>query len=832
MSTVRTIVDIVDSFESREKEALAYKNGYRTFRYSYKQLSKRVKQAATWFRLQGLKEGDRVMIWGPNLPEWGIAYLGAIYADLVVVPADLLSTHDAVERIAKRADVSLVLQTLYKRDLNLPCPIVHLEEFEYDIEEQEEYTRSKPADENASIEIVFTSGTTGDPKGVVLTHKNILTNVEGILDRFSADEDDVALSLLPLSHMLEQTVNFITPLMIGMKVVYVPAVTSTHIFKALEEEEVSIMVVVPRILQSIRRGILAKAKEAGKEETFNKLLNKADTMPHWVKMLVFKKVYKRLGKSFRTFVTGGAPLDFDTAQFWKRIGVPVIQGYGLSECSPVLTVSYAHSPTGSVGPALCNVDVRLGSDGEVQARGENIFSGYYQDKEKTAEVFNGEWFLTGDIGEFDEQGELFIRGRKKDVIVSPAGKNIYPDDIEDILNEIPGVAESCVVGIPVDGGEEVHAELILKDDAEFGIDAIIERANKSLDSSQKIIHYGVWSEPEFPKTATMKIKRNVIRNSVDEKTPSNTGSTESHTKLHMLIAQVTGKSLSEISETKKLVPDLGLDSVGRVELAALIAREYNFELEEELITEQTTVKEVEQYIAEKKVPAMQQIIYPKWPHKRWLWPVRLIGMQAVFLTINRIFVRLKVSGQENLEGLEGPVIFVANHVGFGDHSTIMRSLPPRFRYFTSSPAKAEFFDDPTGKPRWWRLYAVPAYYFGAAVMSVYKMPLYYGFKKSLQQTGVVLDQGMNIILFPEGRHTLSGKMEAFRGGIGVLTKNVKVTIVPIGHRGLEIVFPDHEPIPKRGDVHVTIGKPIRFTKESAEEIRARLEYEVRKLAGQ
>lgn len=825
-----TLIDIIESFKERDKTALIHKNGFRTFRYSYADLYSAIRKCASWYQAQGLKPGDSVLLWGPNQPEWVIAFLGAVYADLVVVPADLLSTHDAVEKIAKRAHVSLIVQTKFKKPLALDIPNHTMEYLQYDIENAQTYERTKEVDKTALIELVFTSGTTGNPKGVKLTHENITSNIGALLSVQQLSEHDEALSLLPMSHMLEQTVGLLTPLTIGMSIVYVPAITATNIFRAFDEEHVSVMVCVPRILQSIRRGILAKVAEQGKTETFNRLLEQADTMPPWVKRFVFGRIHKRLGKTFRWFATGGAPLDPDTELFWKRIGVKVQQGYGLTECSPILTVTGEDTIVpGSVGRALSNVELRISPKGEVQAKGPNIFSGYFEDEEKTKESFDDGWYKTEDIGLIDEHGQLFLRGRKKDMILTASGKNVYPDDIESVLNEIPGVRESCVVGVPGDGGEEIHG-VILLDDTELSVDSVMASANGELDSSQRVYAMSIWHEPEFPKTSTQKIKRNIVREYVQNNTESKTGRVSTYSKLQGLLAQVTGKSTDQISAEKKLYGDLGLDSIGRVELLTLISREYNLDLDEEQIGEQTSVGELDALITA-GAKTSSAMTYPSWPHRRGLWLVRMLGIELFFLNVNRLFVTLTTSGTENLEGLNGPVMFVANHVGFADHSTIMRALPARFKYHVAAPAKAEFFDGTTGG-RLWRLWTWFAYYGGALFLSAYKMSEFHSIKRGLEHSGFVVDQGQSLIIFPEGRHTTIDGMEPFTKGAALLVQALKIPVVPIGHAGLEKIYSHTVKTPTRGAATLKIGKPMYFTKESVEEITRRLEDEVRELAGQ
>lgn len=826
---MNTFVDLIDSLKSHDKTALVYHNGFRTFNYSYKDLYSLVRRAATLYHESGIVTGDRIALWGANQPEWVVACLGAIYAGAVVVPIDLQSHPDAAEKIAAHAGVKLIVKSRSRSSFLKGMKTFVLEDIEYDIKNQDEFTSvaAKPDD---LVEIVYTSGTTGKPKGVMLTHENILTNVASIQKHIKLSKNDAVLSLLPLSHMLEQTSGLLVPLASGMTIVYTHALTPTSIFRALKRQHVTIMIVVPRILQGMKLSISSRLQASSFGKVLASLIQKMDNLPRFVKKAVFLPIHSRLGAGFRLFVSGGAYLDENTERYWNQIGFTVLQGYGLTECSPVLTATgEGKTKIGSVGHPLSGVEVRLSDTGEILARGKNIFHGYFNDPEKTKTAFRQGWFVTGDVGTFDETGDLFIKGRMKDVIVTGAGKNVYPDDIEAVLNSCQGVKESCVVGIAGELGEEVVATIV-PIDAGVPLPTILKAANEKLDLSQRIQNISIWPEPEFPKTTTLKVKRSLVKEMLDQaRDKQQTQEPQiTHNKLQWLVAEVTAQPIEEVHGTSILSRDLKLDSIGRVELVALIAREFNFDLEEELITGETTVNDL-QRIIDQRTTGNAKWKHPRWPHFKFMCIVRFLGMEFVNANIARLCCRLRVQGKENLKDLRGPVIFAANHVSYGDHANIFRALPFRYRYVIAAPALAEFFLLPPSAPTWAKIWKKFSYYWSAATMALFLMTSTHSQKKSLEQSGMLIDQGESILIFPEGKRTSNHEMLPFMKGTAMLAKNLRIPIVPIGHRGLEYIYPRGAAVPKFGRVTLSFGKPFYVERESLEEATEYLRQEIERL---
>lgn len=813
MNDARTLIATIDSFPSRTGMALIHKNGYRTLRYSYADLHTLVRRCASWYETRGVRAGDRVALWGANSPEWVVAFLGAVYVGAIPVPLDIQATTDAVAAILEHATPKLLLRSSLKTAPSTVIPAVELEGLLFDIQGMA-LRDGASASETGTVEIVYTSGTTGNPKGVVLSHGNITSNVRALLEHLSVDDRDSVLSPLPFSHMFGQTCGLLAPLTAGMPVITSSVLTANSLFSILKTERVTVLLTVPRVLQGIRAGIEIALTETRSGRFVARL-------PQRVQHIIIRR---RFGTHLRFLVSGGAALDSDTARFFKTYGITVIAGYGLTETSPILSAETGTSFGGTTaGTPLPGVEIRIAEDGEILARGAGVFREYYKEPAKTTETFRDGYFLTGDLGAIGADGTLTIKGRKKETIVTAAGVNVYPDDIEPILNALPGVRESCVVGIAGTQGEEVHA-VVIPTSTSVDLTQLMRTANDRLNSSQRIATIAAWPESEFPKTSTMKIKRSLVRASIQhDRSPL--GSTADTSKVRRLIAQVVGKPVENVHMDARLYEDLKLDSIGRIELASLITQEYFFDFDEDSVTNTTTVGELETLVAT-RTRTGSRFRFPLWPHYRAMILARILGMELINATIARLFVRETVRGREHLRGLQGPVIFAANHISYADHPIIFRALPLRFRYRIAAPAFAEFFFIPKDSPLIARAWKRFAYLWGAATMALFPASQSFSSRATLIHAGMLIDKGDSILIFPEGERTTTEAMLPLRKGTAILIKNLRVPVVPIGHRGLEYVFPRGAALPKFGRAQVHIGAPIVFGNESIEAITDRLAKEI------
>ena len=512
-----------------------------TVAWSYRELARRSRIAAWRLRALGVASGDRILTWSPSTPELPAVYFGAMRAGLVLVPLDLRMAPDAIERIAARAEAQrLIIGT--GRDAPDPreaglahFPTTRVDELTADVDP------SFPADWEAQVdawpgptpdtifELVFTSGTTGTPKGVMLAHDNVLASV-GAMHRVLPPLEHRVVSLLPLSHLFEQAVALFYALDVGADVLYVRSRNPRVIFEAIRGHRTTSMVLVPQVLELFWGAIEREVEKSGRTSSFNRLRGIARRLPYALRRVLFRRVHAQLGGGLRIFVSSGAFLPPALQQAWEDLGVIVIQGYGSTETGFGTCTTREDHGLGTVGRPMPPVELRLADDGEIQFRGPTIFKGYWHDPEATAAAFTDDgWYRTGDIGRLDEAGHLVLMGRTKDIIVLPNGLNVYPEDIENALRTA-GLRDSVVVETQPGRIEAVvlppaGANGATPDAIRAEIQAGVKAANATLAQHQRVASFRIWPEDDLPRTHTLKVKRDVVRRwaAVDEPLPVREG---------------------------------------------------------------------------------------------------------------------------------------------------------------------------------------------------------------------------------------------------------------------------------------------------------------------
>jgi long-chain acyl-CoA synthetase len=511
------------------------------FRWSFRELDRRSRVAAWRLRALGLAPGDRLLTWAPSAPALPAVYFGAMRAGVIFVPLDLRMSADAIERIAARAEAKrLALGTGRDapdpRDAGLerfPTTIVDEltadpdETFPADWERQMEAWPSPRADD--VFELIFTSGTTGQPKGVMLTHGNVLASISA-MHRLIPPIEHRIVSLLPLSHLLEQAVGLFYALDVGADILYVRSRSPRVIFEAIRQHRTTTMVLVPQVLDLFWSAIEREVAKAGRVESFNRLRSIARRLPYGARRWLFRQVHQQFGGGLRLLVSTAAFLPPVLQQAWEDLGVIVMQGYGSTECGFGACTTREDHGLGTVGRALPPVELRLAEDGEILIHGPNVFSGYWRDPEATAAAFTADgWYKTGDIGRFDDSGRLILMGRTKDIIVLPNGLNVYPEDVENalrvagirdsvVLETRPGRIEAVVLtpgthGLPA-GGDTARGPAGMHDDPAAVREAIadaVRKANQTLAQHQRVEGWRLWPEADFPRTHTLKVKRDQVR---------------------------------------------------------------------------------------------------------------------------------------------------------------------------------------------------------------------------------------------------------------------------------------------------------------------------------
>ena len=816
--SMRTLIDLFNTFESLgDKTAFVNRTGVRRLVVTYKEFHNLALKMANLLAKNGVEPGDRVLIWGPNSSWWAIAYWGVILRGAVAVPVDFMSDLPRAESIRTLTKSGVVIQSRFKPERIAAANYLLLEDLQYLLDD----TLPMDPDGVASAEpedmaqLVYTSGTTGNPKGVILTHKNLVTNMNQIHRQIPIVNSGFNfLSLLPLSHMFELMGGFFLPLHRGASIVYLRTLKPSAIMSALSEEDIYVIMSVPRLLQLLKTSIERGLEEKHLWGLFRSLIQLADGLPKVLRRSLFFPVQRTFGSNFTVFVSGGAPLAPEDFMFWNGMGFTVLEGYGLTETSPVLCVNTMEKQlAGSVGPPLPGVQVKI-EDKEILVRGDNVFPGYYENEQASKEAFTDDgWFRTGDLGELGPDGWLTVKGREKDLIVTGSGINVYPEEVEAILNKTAGVKESCVIGVDSGGGEEVHA-VLLPDGSGAAPEEIIARANSQLDSVHQITGFTIWKDAEFPKTTTLKIKKFAVHEAVTSAIVGGE-TTVSQDSLFNIIARITGADPADIHEESLLAGDLGLTSIDRVELVSFLEQEYRFDIEDSQIGLETRVSDLRQLVT-KREKLSKHDHFRFWTNAPFFRGLRRVWDALLHDRLFRFFATLEVKGLDSLGKLEGPVFFVANHLSYLDHIAIMCALPSQTRSRTATAAWEEFFfGDYHGVNRILRRLG---FEYATVFFNLFPLPQTQGFRGSLAYMGKLADESFNILVFPEGGHSLDGELLPFEMGLGIMVKEVGIPVVPIKVCGTDHVLPHNAFFPKRGTVTVTFGEPILFSYENPDEI--------------
>ncbi len=472
---------------------------------TYDELMERVQGFAGALQKMDLQKGDRLLIWSASRVDWMVAFLGALVVGAVVVPLDIQSKEDFLTKIEHSTEAKYLItsQNQYGGLQQSHAPLIDIDilpQGTLDMAALPEITGDDLA------EIVFTSGTTGQPKGVMLSHYNITSDAVASVSFVNILKDDRALSILPLSHMFELTIE-IAIFHVGASVVYARTLSPDTLLKLFASQGVTCMVLVPQALQLFLNGIEREVRRQKKEKQWEMLHSIAERLPFRFRHVLFGQVHKRFGGHFHFFVSGGAYLPPKLHKRWENMGFRVLQGYGATECSPVVSATpFNEHIYDSIGKPIPGVEVRIAEDGELMVHGPNVSPGYWKNPEATAAAFENGWYHTGDLGFKDEKGDLYLKGRKKNLIVLANGLNVYPEDIENVLLTNPSIKDAVVFGLTEkNGGPTVHSVLLMNEPDQAK--SAVQQANKQLASQQQIRGFTIWPDQDFPRTHTLKVKR-------------------------------------------------------------------------------------------------------------------------------------------------------------------------------------------------------------------------------------------------------------------------------------------------------------------------------------
>jgi long-chain acyl-CoA synthetase len=820
--------------------AMVQRRGYRREVWIYSELADLAIACALELRERGIRTGERVLIWGANSAEWAAAFWGCLLRGAVAVPMDDGATPDFAGRVVRDAGVRLLFASREKGAPKFGIPQLTLEDLAdtprllqdrsnanaagHAEKPLYETLADEPIQRNHIAQIVFTSGTTSEPRGVVLTHGNFLANLEPIergIDPYRKYErwwrPTRFVTLVPLSHVFGQVMALFIPPLLGATVVFEPSANPSEIMRTVKRERATALIAVPRMLDALNAGIERDCEARGKRDWLKRTLPAANGKKFLRRAWMFRRIHRRFGWKFWAFICGGAALSAGAEEFFKRLGYAVVQGYGMTETASLISLNHPFRATeGSIGKVLPGREFRLAEDGEILVRGDNVASGYWEGGAlRQGARDEGNWLRTGDIGEMDAEGNLRFKGRKKNVIVTPAGLNVYPEDIEAALRKQNGVRDCVVVPFERGGNAEPCAVLLMRsgpDATKESARMAVESANSSLAEYQRVLRWFLWPEPDFPRTPTGKPQLRVIAARAAESIDGSLPVKAASGGLEALLARFAGKK----GASGKLEKDLNLTSLDRVELMSVLEERYQVELSETSFAEAKTVADVQRLLQQPSA-RRKEYVYPRWTQRapvRWL---RLAVYYALVWPATQILGHPKIVGRENLRGVRGPVVFISNHVTRrADIGLVLLALPMRFRHRVAPAMGGETLQDMRHPPREWFFAKRWAYQIGywlvLALFNAFPLPQRTGFRESFRFAGESADRGYSIVVFPEGvvNNSEDGRMARFQSGIGLLAENLNLPIIPIRMDGVSEMKREGRRLAHLGEITVHIGAPITF----------------------
>jgi long-chain acyl-CoA synthetase len=836
--------------------AFGGRRGLRVERRSYKQVAETAYRFARELEARGIGKGERVVFWAANSAGWVAAFFGCLLRGAIVVPLDVESAPDFAARVSAQTKPRLILLSAATKERGQGLGVASLA-----LEDLDEAVAGRspeafePRDVNAGdlAEIIYTSGTTSEPRGVCLTHKNLLANIAPLEDeiqkylRWERLVHPVRfLNLLPLSHVFGQFMGLFVPQLLGGEVYFQDSLNPSEIARAVKSQRISVVVTVPRMLESLREHVERREAADGRGEELKRRLSAAEGAHPLKRFWMFRRIHRYFGWKFWAFVTGGATLDEASETFWRRLGFAVVQGYGMTETASLVSVNHPFkSGRGSVGKAMPGQELKLGEGGEILVRGANVSPGYWQDGAARPIDEEG-WLPTGDIGELDAEGNIYFRGRKKETIVTAAGLNVHPEDIEAALNRQPEIKLSAVIGVRGARGPEPLAVLIMRD-PQADPALAVARANDTLARHQRVRLWRVWPEADFPRTPTQKVrKRDIVeklgigvkgQGTGDEsRRPDELSTAAAVASVSSPASALSGLNLSN-PQSLSPNPLSSLDSLGRVELLSALEDRYQIEIDEASFTAATTAADIERIIqtgggAEQPAP---QYPYPDWTQRFPATWLRLAIFYLVILPITSLLCWTRVRGLKNLKSLRGPALFICNHITYFDHALVLAALPGRFRRRMAIAMEGE-------RLRWWRrppaatpwptrLRWLVQYFLTVLIFNTFSLPKSSGFRRSFAYAGESVDRGFSVLVFPEGARIERVGINHFKSGIGILAAELGVPVVPARIDGLaELKVSGRRGFAGPGTVTVNFGEPVTYSPdEDPATITADLERRVKEM---
>jgi long-chain acyl-CoA synthetase len=845
----RDLLELFDAAVHAYRHRVAFRRVEedREERFTYGEVHRWAARVGSFLLRSGVKPDDRVLLVSENRPEWAIAYFGILRAGGTVVPVDPASSEAEVVNIVRRSQAKVVLlseeaaqslaglwRTLSEQSLAVSLATL-AQAMEGDPSQPGRIGAvRKGASPGDVASLIFTSGTTGTPKGVVLTHRNFASLVPKLAASFDFGVGDGLLSVLPLHHTFEFSAGMLTPFSRGAEVTYLDELTTDRLGEVLESGHVTAMIGVPALWTLFHRKITQEltAKPAIVEQGIRALMSAHGALRNRQNVnlgkILFWPVHRKFGGRIKFLVSGGSALTDDVHRAFHDLGFDLAEGYGLTEAAPVLSVQAPGNKRipGSVGRALPGIELRIENPdndgiGEVCARGPNVMPGYFADREATEATLREGWLYTGDLGRLDADGQLYLVGRKKDVIIDANGKNTYPDELEELYGDHPSIKELSVVGLPDDAGGEMVGCLCVpeygerrREEVRAELEEHFRRVSAELAFHRRIKVLRFW-DADLPKTSTRKVKRKLVVDELrkleklaatgEKVRPAAQGSSSEW--LQRLVAEVIGKPASEVRPDSRLAADLGFDSLMLTELSVALEAAGITLPEAGDLSGVETVKDLVRLLggAGRRLAQPAEGIQPA--SRDAEAEAREIPVPAPVATLGRTMVDLwqrvmfggvfdvKVTGQAYVPQ-SGNFLVIANHSSHLDMGLVKYALGEQGSRLASLAARDYFFDTPL-KRAWFENFT-----------NLIPMDRHGSLRESLRLAGDAIQSGYHLLLFPEGTRSPDGQMREFYPTLGYLALTYGVDILPVYIQGAFEALPKGSMVPKHTEISVRLGPAL------------------------
>jgi len=842
----RDLLELFDASVRAHRHRVAFRrvDGEREERFTYGDTARWAGRVASFLARAGIEHRSRVMLVSENRPEWPFAYFGILRAGGTVVPVDPSASESEVVNIARRAEARAVLLSEdAARDLpglwralsqaGLQTQVFTLAQaMEGDDSAQDRIAplpKSIAPDDVASL--IFTSGTTGQPKGVMLTHRNFASLVPKLAGSFDFGVGDGLLSVLPLHHTFEFSAGLLTPFSRGAEITYLDELNTDRLGQVFETGRITAMIGVPALWSLLHRKITQEfaARPALVEQAIRGLMAAHAELRNRRNLnlgkLLFWPIHRRFGGRIKFLVSGGSALPEEVHQAFHALGFDLAEGYGLTEAAPVLTVSTPGNrlQAGTVGRALPGIELRIHEPdaegvGEVWARGPNVMAGYFGDREATEATLVDGWLRTGDVGRLDGEGRLTLLGREKDVIIDASGKNVYPDELEELYAAHSHVKELSIVGLPDEAGGERVACLCVPDlgerrreEVRAELEEHFRRVSADLPFHRRVKVLRFW-EGELPRTSTRKVKRPEVVAELQklEKLASSGEKVRAAHRaagwLEALVAEVVGRPAAEVSGASRLVADLGFDSLLLTELSVALETAGVPLREVSDLTGLTTVDDLRRLVAGtgRRLPeAAAETSRASEAEKEISVPAPVASLGRALLSFGQKMLYggvfdVEVTGQAFIPQ-SGNVLVIANHTSHLDMGLVKTVLGEQGQRLAALAARDYFFDTPLKR----------AYF--ENFTNLIPMDRHGSLRESLRLAGEALQQGYHLLIFPEGTRSVNGELQEFKPTLGYLALTYAVDVLPLYIEGTHEALPKGAIFPKRKSLAVRIGPPLRVS---------------------